>query len=58
VRYLDTTAAPKYGVTPIYGDCESAGCTATARMTCALCGGEHCLGHADHEQHERARRTA
>ncbi|MFL6163319.1 MAG: hypothetical protein ACJ74U_13950 [Jatrophihabitantaceae bacterium] len=49
---MDTTAAPKYGPTPYYGDCEAGSCPATARATCASCGGQHCLSHARHEVHE------
>jgi hypothetical protein len=50
-----TTPAPKYGPTTIYGVCEVADCPSTARMTCDECGGEYCLGHADHHVHATGR---
>ena len=46
-----TTPAPKYGPTPVYDECETESCTATARTTCDVCAGEYCLPHAEHESH-------
>ena len=50
--YNDTTPAQKYGPTPVYGACEAVKCEAKARTTCVSCGGEFCLGHAAHVEHQ------
>ncbi len=42
---------PKYGPTPEYGPCESAGCDSVARATCEVCDGHYCYGHAAHGMH-------
>lgn len=51
-RFADTTAAPRYGPTPIYGMCEAPRCRSVARTTCTACEGDFCLGHADPGEHE------
>jgi hypothetical protein len=51
--YRDTTPAPRWGPTPVYGPCEERSCEGTARTTCDTCGGEFCLTHADHNEHVR-----
>lgn len=50
-KYPNTTPAPKYGPTSLYGTCEFVGCGATARVTCSVCEGDFCLGHASHIDH-------
>jgi AN1-like zinc finger protein len=52
LRYADTTAAPRYGPTPIYGLCEAPGCESVARSTCAACEGDFCLGHVSSDEHK------
>lgn len=49
-----TEPAPKYGPTAEYGQCEMAGCRATARVTCPECDLHVCLTHADHANHTPA----
>jgi AN1-like Zinc finger len=51
-RFADTTAAPRYGPTPIYGMCEAPRCHSVARTTCPTCEGDFCLGHVDSAEHE------
>jgi hypothetical protein len=46
-----TYAAPKYGPTSEYGDCEAADCSLPARTTCPQCSGQHCRRHAAHPTH-------
>jgi hypothetical protein len=36
------------------GPCETADCDRAARATCDVCGGQHCLWHTDHPEHESA----
>ena len=52
-----TQAAPKYGPTAEYGECEADGCRATARMTCIHCKADVCLGHAEPASHEEPVRS-
>lgn len=56
--YRDTTPVPKYGPTPVYGDCETASCESSARTTCTSCGGDYCFGHADHAGHDSRATTS
>lgn len=53
MAYRDTTPVPKYGPTPVYGDCETPTCESNARTTCTSCGGDYCFGHAEHDSHGR-----
>jgi hypothetical protein len=46
-----TDPVPRWGPTPVYGECEVVDCAATARTTCTDCAGEYCLGHRQHEAH-------
>lgn len=56
--YRDTTPAPRWGPTPVYGPCEAPDCESTARRTCDTCRGEYCLGHIGHEEHAKHRPAA
>jgi len=49
--YSSASTEQKYGPTPVYGACEAVECPAKARTTCADCGGDFCLGHAEHDSH-------
>lgn len=43
--------------TPLYGECENPDCPRHARTTCASCGGEYCLRHARHRDHDASADT-
>lgn len=51
IKHRDTTPAPPFGPTGIYGDCEAGGCGAGARVTCPKCSGHYCRAHGEHAKH-------
>jgi hypothetical protein len=44
--------ARSYAEDTVYGTCENPDCDRHARATCASCGGEYCLWHNRHPEHE------
>ena len=49
--------ARSYAEDTVYGRCEKPGCGRHARATCASCGGEYCLRHDRHPEHDASATT-